>query len=246
MKKLFLVGALAASMAFSSSALAAVNYGEANSIAATLNEDGTISVTTTLADETITSGQLTILVLDKDIDEVITNEETGETTKVTFDDSNIMYIDQASVTDNAVFENMGLLNPNEAETAYIRVGGDLGINIMTAELALVEEEEGTPVKFLLGDVNNSGAVDGIDALDIMSFSVNTSLNKTGLYEMGSLMISKMESNLGEDMIFGDVNNSGATDGIDALDIMSFSVNTSLNKTGLFEMDKEISALIPVK
>ena len=165
MKKLFLVGALAASMAFSSSALAAVNYGEANSIAATLNEDGTISVTTTLADETITSGQLTILVLDKDIDEVITNEETGETTKVTFDDSNIMYIDQASVTDNAVFENMGLLNPNEAETAYIRVGSDLGINIMTAELALVEEEGPT---YLLGDVNMDTSINMGDAAAILN------------------------------------------------------------------------------
>jgi len=165
MKKLFLVGALAASMAFSSSALAAVNYGQDNGIAATLNEDGTVSVTTTLAGDALTSGQLTILVLDKDIDEVITNEETGETTKVTFDDSNIMYIDQASVTDNAVFENMGLLNPNEAETAYIRVGSDLGINIMTAELALVEEEGPT---YLLGDVNMDTSINMGDAAAILN------------------------------------------------------------------------------
>ncbi len=232
MKKLFLAGVLTAAMAISTSAFAAVSYGENDTLGVTYDPaTNKVSVTTDLSTY---NGQMTLLVLDKDASAI-----TSDT---------ILYIDQDAAPEAGakIFQDMGLKMPADvttlpAGTYPVKVGSDDAslTALLVGNIIVTEDAGGKEIKFIFGDVNNSGAADGIDALDILSYSVNSTLNKVGAFAMGDTLATKS----GNTIIFGDVNSSGATDGIDALDILSYSVNSTLNKVGTYAIDEEVTVVV---
>lgn len=155
MKKLLFLGACVASLVVSTSALAAVSYGENDTLSITSPAvDATGNITSISVDTSGfgTTGQMTVLVL-------------NGTDTTTIDQNNIMYIDQAAAGTD-IFQNMGLLLPENATTlpngSYtIMVGNDQGAAIKKAVLTIsadVQKQTGT-----YGDVNGDGSIDSADS-----------------------------------------------------------------------------------
>ena len=150
MKKLFLVGAIVASMAFSSSALAAVSYGEADSLDVSANTTaGTVSVETDLSSY---DGQMTVVVMKGD---AVDAAENG-----------IIYVDQTAAG-AGIFQDMAVINGLEAGIYTVRVGNTSGallrktfaINGTTADI----EYEGDAGKIWYVTLNKAVFANGLDA-----------------------------------------------------------------------------------
>jgi len=176
MKKLFLVGALAASMAFSSSALAAVDYGQNENL--TVSYDGTslVSVTTNLS--TYAGDQMTVLVLNNDDGSV--------------EDTDIMYIDQAAAPSEwkdgtMIFQDMGLLMPTEKDAEgndvplatlptgiyTVKVGGTNldSASLLKATIVVSADEEKEEYKIMWGDSDGDGSIGPNDSSVILQRNV---------------------------------------------------------------------------
>lgn len=206
MKKIFLAGALAASMLISSSAFAAdlsASYA-----------DGKVSVDTSfITTEMINAGkQMTVVVLD------------GNGSTVTTD--TIRYIDQETAA-AGIFQDMGLL-VKSTETAIpngtytVKVGGD-GITDLYVGTVTVGEQ-GTPDTIKVGDINDSGFADTTDALSLIAYVLNSANDGAAdnKYAIGtSLKINETES-----IVVGDVNGSDVADTTDALSIIAYVLNSA--------------------
>ncbi len=174
MKKLFLVGAIVASMAFSSSALAAVSYGNGEN-AKVSYDNGTVSVTTDLSDY---SGQMTVIVLNND-DGTVAPED-------------IMYIDQAAAGAN-IFQNMGLKTAIPAGGTYtVKIGGENVPALITETITVTDDgNEGTDWTFVYGDVNGSNTVTVDDVIAIVNHLIAAGSNAGGDYDIGETITLKI-------------------------------------------------------
>lgn len=190
MKKLFLAGVLTAAMAISTSAFAAVSYGENDTLGVTYDPaTNKVSVTTDLSTY---NGQMTLLVLDKDASAV-----TSDT---------ILYIDQdaAPETGAKIFQDMGLKMPADvttlpAGTYPVKVGSDDAslTALLVGNIIVTEDAGGKEIKFIFGDVNGgeyTGTADkdityvtAADALDILKASVGGATAKGGIADIGSVV-----------------------------------------------------------
>ena len=190
MKKLFLAGVLTAAMAISTSAFAAVNYGEDDTLGVTYDPaTNKVSVTTDLSGY---NGQMTLLVLDKDASAV-----TSDT---------ILYIDQdaAPETGAKIFQDMGLKMPADvttlpAGTYPVKVGSDDAslTALLVGNIIITEDAGGKEIKFIFGDVNGgeyTGTADkdisyvtAADAFDIIKASVGGATAKGGIADIGSVV-----------------------------------------------------------
>ena len=163
MKKLLFLGACVASLVVSTSALAAVSYGEDDTLSITspaVGATGNITSISVDASGFGTTGQMTVLVLDG-------------TDTTTIDQNKIMYIDQAAAGTD-IFQNMGLLLPENATTlpngSYtIMVGNDQGAAIKKAVLTISEDEQKKTGTY--GDVNGDGNINGTDSSLVLQKSV---------------------------------------------------------------------------
>lgn len=149
MKKLFLVGAIVASMAFSSSALAAVSYGEADTLDVSANTTAaTISVETDLS---AYDGQMTVVVMSGDAVDAA---------------GHIIYIDQQAAG-AGIFQDMAVMGDLDAGIYTVRVGNTSGallrktfaINGTTADI----EYEGDAGYIWYVTLNKSVFANGLDA-----------------------------------------------------------------------------------
>ena len=160
MKKLFLAGVLAASMAVSSTVAFATDDFEYSYDV----ENGTVSVDTDLS-ETY-EGQLTILVLDGD--------------GTTVSQATIEYIDQETAASD-IFQDMGLLNgltPGEDYT--IKIGGDEIVEILSVTFTVPEDQdEGIEFTFKFGDVDGSDSVNVQDAMAIIAYYIGAGADALG-------------------------------------------------------------------
>lgn len=208
MKKLFLTGVLSAAMTFSTSAFAAVTYGTTDTLGVSYDSSkSTVSVTTDLSKY---SGQMTVIVLDKDASAV--------------NSSTILYIDQdAAPADSSatkIFQNMGLKKTNLPDGTYtVKVGSDDKTMENPLVGTIVISSDGEKISFVWGDVNNSGAADSSDAADILAIATGT-VNE-GVYTIGT----PLNLSAGGKIVWGDVNDSGAADSSDAADILAIATGT---------------------
>lgn len=155
MKKLLFLGACVASLVVSTSALAAVSYGESDTLSITspaVDATGNITSISVDASGFGTTGQMTVLVL-------------NGTDTTTIDQNKIMYIDQAAAG-TGIFQNMGLLLPENATTlpngSYtIMVGNDQGAAIKKAVLTISADVQKKTGKY--GDVNGDTNINASDA-----------------------------------------------------------------------------------
>lgn len=161
MKKLLFLGACVASLVVSTSALAAVSYGEDDTLSITspaVGATGNITSISVDASGFGTTGQMTVLVLDG-------------TDTTTIDQNKIMYIDQAAAG-TGIFQNMGLLLPENATTlpngSYtIMVGNDQSAPIKKAVLTI---SEGTkPKSVAYGDVNGDTEITSLDSSLVLQY-----------------------------------------------------------------------------
>lgn len=163
MKKLLFLGACVASLVVSTSALAAVSYGNNDTLSITspaVDATGNITSISVDASGFGTTGQMTVLVL-------------NGTDTTTIDQNKIMYIDQAAAG-TGIFQNMGLLLPENATTlpngSYtIMVGNDQGAAIKKAVLTISEDVQ--PVTATYGDVDGDNYITGTDASYVAQESV---------------------------------------------------------------------------
>lgn len=155
MKKLLFLGACVASLVVSTSALAAVSYGESDTLSITSPAVGTTGNITSISVDASgfgTTGQMTVLVL-------------NGTDTTTIDQNKIMYIDQAAAGTD-IFQNMGLLLPENATTlpngSYtIMVGNDQGAAIKKAVLTISPDTQTKSVAY--GDVNGDTEITSLDS-----------------------------------------------------------------------------------
>ena len=180
MKKLFLAGALCAAMALSSTAFAAVDYGENVNLQVTYDEtQSTASITTDLS---AYEGQMTVLILNADTSEIVAE--------------NIIYIDQTAAGEG-IFQNMGVLLPEGADklpagTYYVKVGGENVESILVATFTISDGSEGREFTFTWGDVNGQDGLSQTDALDILSSFVGGSATVgTSEYALGESVTIKL-------------------------------------------------------
>ena len=212
MKKLFLAGVLTAAMAISTSAFAAVSYGENDTLGVTYDPaTNKVSVTTDLSTY---NGQMTLLVLDKDASAV-----TSDT---------ILYIDQDAAPEAGakIFQDMGLKMPADvttlpAGTYPVKVGSDDPslTALLVGNIIITEDAGGKKISFKWGDVNGSGSADAGDAADILAIKTGT-VNE-GPYVIGTDIVLKA----GGSFKWGDVNGSGSADAGDAADILAIKTGT---------------------
>lgn len=164
MKKLLFLGACVASLVVSTSALAAVSYGENDTLSITSPAvDATGNITSISVDTSGfgTTGQMTVLVL-------------NGTDTTTIDQNKIMYIDQAAAGTD-IFQNMGLLLPENATTLpngpyTIMVGNDQGAAIKKAVLTISADTQAKSVAY--GDVNGDTEVTSLDASLVLQRSID--------------------------------------------------------------------------
>ena len=192
MKKLFLAGVLAASMAASSVASAAVTYGNADDALGIAYADNAVSVTEDLS--TYSGDQMTVLVLDGDGSVV--------------SESTILYIDQDTAPavweGNEIFQDMGLYlgsNENLPEGSYtVKVGGDNISELLVGTFTVAADPvvpSTVDVKFVFGDVNGGAYVgeaetdmsyvDASDALAVIKASVGGEKAKGGIANIGAVV-----------------------------------------------------------
>ena len=174
MKKLFLVGAIVASMAFSSSALAAVSYGNGENAKVSYDAtNGTVSVTTDLSSY---SGQMTVIVLNND-DGSIAQED-------------IMYIDQTAAGAN-IFQNMGLKTAIPAGSTYtVKIGGANVSGLITETITVTAD--GTDWTFVYGDVDGTETVAVEDVSAIIAHLIGSGSEAGGDYAIGTTNTIKVK------------------------------------------------------
>ena len=189
MKKVLFAGALAACMALSSAAFAAeTEFGATGGIAGTYDKEaGTVSVTT--IPEALTTGadQLTLVILDGDI------ETSASITK-----EMIQYIDQDSKSATDLFKSMGLLDGLTAGKTYtLRMGSDNSAAFAEAKFTVVADTPQTKtIKFIYGDVNQQykegdtikSNITSTDSLALLKISAGeTAYAQGGAYDIGTVV-----------------------------------------------------------
>lgn len=224
MKKILFLGACVASLAIaSSSAFAAVTYGQDDTLTITNPAANSTDPVTSISVDASgfgTTGQMTVLVLDG-----------TDSTNITAD--KILYIDQDDAGTN-IFQNMGLKLP-EGETKLadgsykIMVGNDQGAQLLTATLTIAAntDPDYDTITFYYGDINNDEATNAVDASAILNAQAGAT-NKPGkaLYALGT----KLAFEDGTVFYYGDVNNDGATNAVDASAILNAQAGAT-NKPG---------------
>ena len=230
MKKLFLAGALTVAMAFSSTAFAAVEYGQNETLQVEYDDIlNTASVTTNLSSY---EGQMTILILNSNTSEIVAE--------------NIIYIDQAAAGED-IFKNMGVLLPEGADklpagTYYVKVGGENVKSILVATFTITEEGEGKDFTFTWGDVNGQDGLSQTDALDILSSFVGGSAT-VGISEYA--LGATLSGTDGSQIIWGDVNGQDGLSQTDALDILSSFVGGSASVgTSQYALGESVTIKLP--
>lgn len=160
MKKFLFLGACVASLAVaSSSALAAVDYGQENTLSVEINDALTeLTVKTDLKGD----GQKTLLM-------------TGS-------DDFIYYIDQAAAG-TGIFSDLELRLQEDTDklqpgTYTVKVGNDQSTALLTATVTITEDST-TPKKTVkYGDVNGDGSINATDATLVLKKTVGTVENFT--------------------------------------------------------------------
>ena len=228
MKKLFLVGALAASMALSSSAFAAVSYGDADTLKVAYDGADKVSVTTDLSTY---NGQMTVLVLNNDDGTVVAED--------------IMYIDQAA-SGTGIFQNMGLLMPDGATTLpvgtyTVKVGSDDAAltSLLVGTIKVTADETGKKVSFVFGDVTGDDAANTDDAVAIMAKLVGGAADVGGIYLIGQEVALKD----GSVHAFGDVTGDDAANTDDAVAIMAKLVGGAADVGGLYAIGDDAELIV---
>ena len=221
MKKLFLAGVLTAAMAISTSAFAAVSYGENDTLGVTYDPaTNKVSVTTDLSTY---NGQMTLLVLDKDASAV-----TSDT---------ILYIDQDAAPEAGakIFQDMGLKMPADvttlpAGTYPVKVGSDDAslTALLVGNIIVTEDAGGKKITFVFGDVTGDDKANTDDAVAIMAKLIGGSANVGGLYAIGNELTLKD----GTGYTFGDVTGDSKANTDDAVAIMAKLIGGSANVGGL--------------
>ena len=217
MKKLFLAGVLTAAMAISTSAFAAVNYGENDTLGVTYDPaTNKVSVTTDLSTY---NGQMTLLVLDKD-----TSAVTSDT---------ILYIDQDAAPDAGakIFQDMGLKMPADvttlpAGTYPVKVGSDDAslTALLVGNIIVTEDAGGKKITLVYGDVTGDDEANTDDGMAILSKMVGGPLKVTGgAYDIGTAVTA--------DFVYGDVTGDGEANTDDGMAILSKMVGGPLKVTG---------------
>ena len=217
MKKIFLAGALAASMLISSSAFAAdltASYA-----------DGKVSVDTSfITTEMINAGkQMTVVVLD------------GNGSTVSTD--TIRYIDQETAAAD-IFQAMGML-VRTGETAIpdgdytVKVGGDDITDLYVGKFTV--GEQGTKVTLYVGDVNGDKTVDTTDGMAIITRAVGGPNNVGGTYDIGSEPVTGF--------VIGDVNSDKTTDTTDGMAIITRAVGGPNNVGGTYDIGASVEVII---
>lgn len=145
MKKFLFLGACVASLAVaSSSALAAVDYGQESTLSVEVNEALTeLTVKTDLKGD----GQKTLLM-------------TGS-------DDFIYYIDQAAAG-TGIFSDLELRLQEDTDklqpgTYTVKVGNDQSTALLTATVTITEDSTALKKTVKYGDVNGDSAINGVDA-----------------------------------------------------------------------------------
>ena len=251
MKKVLFAGALAACMALSSAAFAAESFGTTGITGTYDKQAGTVSVTT--IPETLTTGadQLTLVILDGDI------ETSASITK-----EMIQYIDQDSKSATDLFKGMGLLDGLTVGKTYtLRIGSDNNAAFAEAKFTVVADAQQTrTIRFVFGDVNSTyteGAairdlIKPADAMDVLTIaSGSTTYNVGGAYPIGTVVTDKD----GKTFMFGDVNSTYAEGSAirdlikpaDAMDILTIaSGSTTYNVGGAYPIGTVVSVEVPVE
>ena len=166
MKKILFLGACVASLAIaSSSAFAAVTYGQDDTLTITNPAANSTDPVTSISVDASgfgTTGQMTVLVLDG-----------TDSTNITAD--KILYIDQDDAGTN-IFQNMGLKLP-EGETKLadgsykIMVGNDQGAALLSAVMTISAGTVEDKKTVAYGDVNGDGEVSSFDSSLVLQKSV---------------------------------------------------------------------------
>ncbi len=173
MKKILFLGACVASLAIaSSSAFAAVTYGQDDTLTITnpaANSTDPVTSISVDASNFGTTGQMTVLVLDG-----------TDSTNITAD--KILYIDQDDAGTN-IFQDMGLKLP-EGETKLadgsykIMVGNDQGAALLSAVMTIsagtVEDKNTVAYGNVNGDLTAEGAqnITGMDASLVLQYTAD--------------------------------------------------------------------------
>ena len=217
MKKLFLAGVLTAAMAISTSAFAAVSYGENDTLGVTYDPaTNKVSVTTDLSTY---NGQMTLLVLDKGASAV-----TSDT---------ILYIDQDAAPEAGakIFQDMGLKMPADvttlpAGTYPVKVGSDDAslTALLVGNIIVTEDAGGKKITLVYGDVTGDDEANTDDGMAILSKMVGGPLKVTGgAYDIGTAVTA--------DFVYGDVTGDGEANTDDGMAILSKMVGGPLKVTG---------------
>ena len=171
MKKFLLLGACVASIAVSSSAFAAVNYGEETGLTISVNEaENAVSVTEGLP----TEGQATVLVVKGNNPATITQGD-------------ILFIDQDAAGTATFAKDMGLLLKAEdgsaleklpAGTYTVKVGGDkvaaIAVKTFTVSDSATQDKKTVAYGNVNGDVDDAGnqRITIADASLVLQYTAN--------------------------------------------------------------------------
>lgn len=157
-------------------------------------ENQTVSVTDGLSD--LGDQQLTILIVPKAAD------DSGIIT-----DDDILYINQDANGTPYLFTNMGLRTALEEGVDYVvKVGGE---NIGADDILVFHLNWSEEAGYILGDVDENGAINGADASDVLSHYV------------GVITL------VGNALLAADVDKNSVVNGADASDILSHYVGVAL-------------------
>lgn len=226
MKKLLFLGACVASLAVSTSAFAAVTYGQNENLTVTANTDASGNVTSVSVDATDfgTTGQKTVLVMKGD--HTVTNPPAVE-------QQNIMYIDQTA-SGTGIFQNMGLITPiaeSENDVYTVMVGNDQGAGILKATFKnepVVDDY--VSLTGLYGDVNGDGSINATDSKALLNALVAGGSNKPGncTYTLGTKLSVKNSDSI---LVWGDYNGDTSVNATDSKSLLNALVASGSTKPG---------------
>lgn len=226
MKKLLFLGACVASLAVSTSAFAAVTYGENTALTITANTDASGNVTSVSVDATDfgTTGQKTVLVMKGD--HTVTNPPAVE-------QQNIMYIDQTA-SGTGIFQNMGLITPiaeSENDVYTVMVGNDQGAAILKATFKnepVVDDY--VSLTGIYGDVNGDSEINATDSTSLLYALVAGGSTKPGncAYTLGTKLAIK-----GSDaqLVWGDYTGDNEVNATDSTSLLYALVAGGSTKPG---------------
>lgn len=226
MKKFLLLGACVASIAVSSSAFAAVNYGEETGLTISVNEaENAVSVTEGLP----TEGQATVLVVKGN-------------NPATIVQGDILFIDQDAAGTATFAKDMGLLLKAEdgsaleklpAGTYTVKVGGDKVTAIAVKTFTVSDSAAGddyVALTGIYGDVNGDGSINATDSTSLLNALVAGGSNQPGkcAYVLGTKLAIKDSDAI---LVWGDYDGNKTVNTTDSTSLLNALVASGATKSG---------------